>query len=119
MHYVSCLNGDDSENAWHYLVDLGPLALPYIRESLYCESDNRKREQLIQILAEHRDEKSLGLFSDALYDPAEEVWKTALDAIVTVGGSTARDLLQTAEAKIAAGRREWLREALEQISVDG
>jgi HEAT repeat protein len=115
MDYVSSLGENDSENAWHALVELSTEALPYIREAYHLADDNKKRELLIQVLAEQRDEESLALFSELLYDPAPEIWKAALDALVSIGGSTAADLLRKAEANVTAERCDWVREALQQF----
>jgi hypothetical protein len=114
-YYVSHLGRDDSEDAWHSLVDLGSAALPYIREAYHCAADDRKRVLLIQVLAEQKDEKSLVVFKSALHSSASEVWKAALDALVSLGGSAATELLRTAETEVPAERLSWIREALQQI----
>jgi HEAT repeat protein len=114
-YYVALLSGDDSENAWHSLLDLGPDSLPYVRQAYYAVGDDRSRELLIQILAERRDKEAFGLFREALYSPSSAVWKAALDAIVSIGGSAAADLLRATEAKISKERRKWIIEALQQI----
>jgi hypothetical protein len=60
--------------------------------------------------------ESFPLFNEALNSPASEVWKAALDALVTLSGPTAKALLETAEAELPIDRRAWVREALKQIS---
>jgi HEAT repeat protein len=114
LYYVARLNRDSS--AWHSLVELGFEALPKIREAFRSSADGRKRALLIEVLAERRDEESFPLFNEALYSPVSEVWKTALDALVTLGGPTAKALLEIAEAELPIKRRAWIREALKQIS---
>jgi hypothetical protein len=44
-----------------------------------------------------------------------KIWKAALDALVSIGGSTAADLLRKAESNVAAERCDWIREALQQF----
>jgi hypothetical protein len=116
IYYLSHLDGNNREDAWHSLVELGSAALPYIRETYHCAADDRKRVLLIQALAELRDAESLDLFSEALHSSSAEVWKTALDALVSLGGSATTELLCTAEAEMPAERRNWIREALHQIT---
>jgi hypothetical protein len=116
MYYLSRLDGNNWEDAWHSLVELGSAALPCIREAYHCAADDRRRVLLIQVLAELRNEESFALFGEALHSSSSEVWKAALDALVSLGGSAATELLRTAEAKVPAERRGWIREALQQIT---
>ena len=116
MYYLSQMDGNNWEDAWHSLAELGSAALPYIRETYHCAADDRKRVLLIQVLAELRDAESLDLFNEALHSSSAEVWKKALDALVSLGGSAAAELLCTAEAEMPAERRDWIREALHQIT---
>ena len=114
MYYVARLDGDPS--AWHSLVELDVEALPYIREAYRSTSDDRRRVLIIEVLSECRDEQSFPLLKEALHSPVPAIWKAALDALVTLGGSTAKSLLKTAETELQNERRSWIKEALQQIS---
>jgi HEAT repeat protein len=113
--YVASLASADWENAWHSLLEVGPESLPYVRQAYNDAIDDRSRELLIQVLAEKRDKESLGLFRGALHSSSSAVWKAALDAIVSVDGPAAVEILRAIESSVSKDRRRWISEALRQI----
>jgi hypothetical protein len=67
----------------------------------------------------------LPALAEALQDPHDEVWKDALDGIVTLGCDQARQLLHDAHRAMrgvcepgALTRRSWIEEAMEQVQAD-
>lgn len=113
--YVAGLASADWENAWHSLLELGPESLPYVRQAYSDATVDQSRKLLIQVLAEKRDMELLGLFQGALHSSSSTVWKAALDAIVSVGGPAAVEILRAIESSVSKDRRRWISEALHQI----
>src|SRR5262245_60741802 len=110
------LDGPDADNVLCTLRTL-PGALSVVVEELRRTSDIRRREALVHCLGQFRDPAALPALADALADPIDRVWKEALDAIVTLGGSGGRDVLARARAKESEGsaKREWIDEAFHQL----
>ena len=110
------LEGPDAENVLCTLQGL-PGALAVVVEEFYNASDVRRREALVHCLGQFRDPAALPALADALADPADRVWKEALDAIVTLGGTGGREVLERARAKESArsAKREWIDEAIGQL----
>ena len=110
------LEGPKAENALCALQGL-PGALAVVIEEFYRASDAHRREALVHCLGQFRDCAALPALADALADSADRVWKEALDAIVTLGGSGGREVLERARGKEPehSMRREWIDEAIGQV----
>ena len=74
---------------------------------------------LIHCLWQYRDRAAAPTLGSALWDADDQVWKEALDGLVTLGGVEAeRVLLDTRDARVGDETRvkgEWLEEAIEQL----
>lgn len=114
--YVSQLAGTKSEDAWHGLVELGPAALPFLHAAFESTAEPAVRSLLLRVIQEHRDEGSIDLLVAALGDGSREVWMTALDVLVAIGGERARAALARFECVAPEERRAWLCEASGQVS---
>src|SRR5262245_45444061 len=68
---------------------LGIAALPHFVDAFNGEPDPRRRSRLIRIIWQFRDRSALPVLGEALRDPHDQVWKDALDGIVTLGGDQA------------------------------
>jgi hypothetical protein len=79
------------------------------------------RAFLVHVIWQIRDRSAVDFLGAALSDPDPEVWKEALDGLVTLGGPTAlgwidRMLEQVGQGELPNGlSEEWLREAREQM----
>jgi HEAT repeat protein len=119
--YLDQFRDGDWDVAFHGLIEEGPQILPELMSAFATEEDPEIRAALVQVVGEHRRMESVPFLSQALDDPDPEVWKKALDALVTVGGESARESLrQAAERSRASGqeeadRAEWIQEALDQV----
>jgi hypothetical protein len=67
------------------------------------------------VISEYRAPQALDLLARTLKARDEEMWKLALDGLVTLGGDSARRVLVDALNSAEPRKREWIDEALEQI----
>ena len=87
--YLNELTGSDWEDAWHSLVEMGPGALPYVIQSFELACDRSVALKLILVVNEYRTPAALPFLANLLLNADPDIWKTALDGIVTIGGSAA------------------------------
>jgi hypothetical protein len=106
-------------------VDLGTAALAHFIDAVKEERDPRRRSRLISVVWQFRDRSALPILADALQDSDDEVWKDALDGIVTLGGDQALQLLRDAQPAMrgvgepaALTKLSWITEAIEQVQAN-
>ncbi len=80
------------------------------------EASPQRRTTIVRIVWESRTPKSLTFLAQALSDPVDSVWQEALNGIATIGGEEAMTLLHAMLPASQANKREWIIEALSQIS---
>jgi hypothetical protein len=119
-HYVRELGGSRADDAFHSLVELGTGALPYICEALRTDRDRAVQIRLAQIVCHSRTPEALSCLRELLNDTDADIWKTALDGFVIIGGeSSGREaalrILCDRRETAADDQREWIDEAIEQI----
>ena len=120
-HYVNELGGPNNQDAWHSLVEADDAIIPFLVEAYRSEADPKRRSLLVNVIWEHRVPESLEFLAEALGDPVDEVWKSALDGIVAIGGPIASGVLESARHRIEtdnkgyAERIEWIDEGIQQI----
>ena len=112
---VRHLQGPLSDDAWHLLIEAGPAVAPAVIDALMSTTLPRVRVKLISALAELRLRDTSVVFAGMLHDPEPEVWKAALDALVTVGGPSARFVLERELATCSPQQRPWIEEAIDKI----
>ena len=118
--YASELAGSRADDAWHALLELGPAALPLVSDALRSARQGQVRVRLAEVLAHSRSIEALPFLRELLNERDAEMWKVALDGLVTLGGeptvrSGALEVLAAAREIAAVDRREWIDEAIEQI----
>ena len=91
---VTKLPGIHSDDAWHSLVEMGPDALPYVVKAFEEERDPSVALALIRVVNEYRVEAALPFLSNVLGNSDPNVWKAALDSILSIGGSSAAECLR-------------------------
>lgn len=114
------LHGAEPEDAVCAIRELPAEGLSVVADGYRRESDGSRRQVIIHALWESRNPAVLSTLSLALSDPDDRVWKEALDGIVTLGGSQARQILERARDALAdqpelLERRTWVHEAIEQM----
>ena len=80
------------------------------------EPDSSIRSTLLNIAWQTNSSDAFPLMAEALNDTEPRVWKEALDGLVTLGGTTALDVIRQGSGRTNAEKAEWLDEAIEQIT---
>jgi HEAT repeat protein len=114
--YVGQLAGPRADDAWHSLVEAGPSGLPYVVEAFRATPDTGIRVSLIEVVGQYRSSEAVPFLAGLLYDRDPEIWKAALDSLVTIGGPAVRDALAAAEMAATEERRAWIAEAIQQVT---
>jgi HEAT repeat protein len=119
--YLDRLRRGKVNDAFFDLIELGPSALPILIDAFRREPDNSVRAFLLNVIWEFRSPASIPILADALNDPDPEVWKQALDGLVTIKSKEALSALQAEKLRRletdaeTAEFRSWLDEAIEQL----
>jgi HEAT repeat protein len=117
-YYVEKARTGDSEAAFHGLRALANSTLPALQDAYRSETDADVRALLVHAIWQHRQPSAIEFLGDALRDPSPEVWKQALDGLVTLASPEAKRVLQVAATRDEnKERRDWIAEAIEQVDV--
>jgi HEAT repeat protein len=101
---------------FHALLELDHGALTALQAAYRSEADPNTRSLIVHAIWEHRQPAALDFLGEALLDPAPEVWKQALDGLVTLASPEALRALQSAaKCEQNKERRDWIEEAIEQF----
>jgi hypothetical protein len=120
-HYAGELAGSRADDAFHSLLELGPAALLHVAEAFRLSRDPTVKRRLAEVTSESRSFEALPLLVELLQDEDTEIWKTALDGLVTLSEDPAT---RTRALEILAGERKsadqekraWIEEAWAQVS---
>lgn len=110
------------EDAFCDLIHHGPFIVPYLVEAFHNEPDRDVRFGLVEAINEHRLPESVGFLGEVL---ETDLWKLALDGLVTIGSPSATEVLKRARQRLQEGGRrqrvqvEWIDEAIQQIEESG
>ncbi len=101
-------------------MDYGICAIPYFISAFQKESDPTNRARLVRIIWQFRDAAAFATLAAALDDSSDDVWKDALDGLVTLGGDQALTILAKAREVLTANptaqeKLSWIDEAADQI----
>ena len=118
-YYVNQLSGDHADDAWHSLVELGPAALPHVVRAFEAQSGRAASVALIRVASEFRTKDALPFLATLLGVADGEIWKTALDGIVSIGGEAAVNCLREVSKTQGADKQPWVEEAINQINEAG
>jgi HEAT repeat protein len=92
-----------------------------LEDAFRLEKDAHVRAFLVKVLWEQRDPAVLSLLASALGDRNAEVWKEALNGLVTLASPHSLEILGDALRQPISGRAEqdkfgsWVSEAIDQI----
>ena len=113
--YLQQARSGDVESAFHNLLELDPSALPALQQAYFLEEDPVVRSLLVEVIWQHREPSVVGFLANALNDPAPDVWKEALDGLVTLASPESLQRLQSAaRSQRDPERQAWIEEAIEQ-----
>ncbi len=119
--YLSKLRSGDFEDAFHSLTEVGHSVVPKLIDAFHKESASDVRAELVRIIWNHRRPETVFFLGEALRDVSSEVWKSALDGLVTLATSGALETLKSALTRSFANKKEadnfrkWVEEAIEQV----
>jgi hypothetical protein len=117
-YYLNRAKNGDREAAFCGLIELPRHLLPDLEDAYRDEADPLIRALIVHAVWQHRLPSSVGFLAAALEDPRPDVWKEALDGLVTLASAESRQVLEL--AKHRAGEqdetlRAWIEEAIEQV----
>jgi hypothetical protein len=115
-HYVAKLTGAGADDAWHSIVEAGPTAPPHVIDAFNRTSARRVKVCLVQIISEYRSTAAIPFFETLLRSDEAEIWKAALDGLVTLGGEAALDALSAVSPSAAPEKQLRIDEARRQIN---
>ena len=92
-YYIQQLGGPNEDNAFHSLIEADSAVIPDLVAAYRLEVSPRKRAVLIEIIGYHRETASVDFLADALQEKEPDIWKAALDALVTINHPTALNAL--------------------------
>lgn len=124
-YYIKRLRGPDSDDAYHSLIEAGNAIVPILIDAYRTEQDSVIRSELVKVVSQHQLPEVIDLLSEAIDDPAPEIWKSALDGLVATGGQLAIRVLESARQRLQPSDRkehtkaEWIDEAIQQIREQG
>ncbi len=110
---VANLGGPTSSEMWHSLVECGPDVKLVAGAFPVASVDVKVR--LLGALREWRTPECVPVAEVALQASEAQVWKEALDVLVTIGGAKVAESLRQSLESSAGAKREWLEEALQQV----
>jgi len=120
-HYLLEFGSAEWAHAFHRLVELGPVALPFLRSRFDEARDPALRAEIVIVAQQWHSADALALFAQALEDGRPPVWKAALDGLVDLATPQACAVLERAlsaprpQGRAADDFEAWLREALAQV----
>jgi hypothetical protein len=111
---LASLAGSERKTAWHSLVESGPdvqlIALAF------RAANPEVQVLLLRALREWRTPECFPLAELALQAAETQVWKEALDVLVTIGGIQSANALRKSLMASSGSKREWIEEALQQVT---
>ncbi|HMO16101.1 MAG TPA: HEAT repeat domain-containing protein [Pirellulaceae bacterium] len=113
---VSALR-DGGENAYHTLIESHDAIVPQLIEHYTNANDGELRARIVEVIWQHRVPTTVSFLASALNDEHPEVWKQAIDGLVTIGGDHSVGALKTllGQIKYDDARSPWIAEAIDQI----
>jgi len=117
-YYISEARNGDFDAAYHGLIELPNDLLPDLEDAYRSEADPVIRALIVEAVWQHRLPSSVDFLAIALEDPHPEVWKEALDGLVTLASPESRKVLELAKSRMAghdATFRAWVTEAIDQV----
>ena len=119
-HYLHQFRQSKSEDAFFALIHLDESQVPNLINAYRDETNADIQALLVEIISHYKQPTSLGLLTNALQSPNPQVWKNALDGIVSIGGQASIQVLEEEKQRLLvekhfSERLEWIEEALQQI----
>jgi hypothetical protein len=122
--YLEWFRAGDRDRAFFGLLEMPDGILSELMEVFHNETSSSLREFLVEVIWQHRQQSSIPFLAQALFDSSKEVWKQALDGLVTLASPLALSSLEAARCRQFSSRQEleefqrWIDEAVEQIKME-
>jgi hypothetical protein len=119
-YYIKRLGEPDRDDGYHGLIEASDEIIPFLVNAFRVEQVPGIRADLVEIIWQHRNPETIEFLSEALNDPAQEVWKNALDGLVALACPKAIEALRLARSPVLHKKSQkekfqrWLEEAIEQ-----
>jgi hypothetical protein len=121
-YYLNELCGENSDDAFHSLLEAPDKAVPFIIEGYTKLTDSEAKATVIKILAERKGRFIMLFFERALQDQDELVWKAALNALVRIGAGEPLSILLRTKSRLRKPGDDkfmrWLDEAIQELERD-
>jgi hypothetical protein len=106
----------DREKAFFGLLEMDHRILPELMAAFPSERDSQVRAFLVEVIWQHRQPSAVSFLGEAVHDSAPEVWKQAIDGLVTLASPAALAVLRAAKTKRpnSDGFHHWIDEAIDQ-----
>jgi HEAT repeat protein len=117
--YLDWARAGNREAALEGLIDLGEAAIPRLLDAYRAEADPALRMLIVEAAWQIRSHASVDFLGEALEDPDPQVWRQALDGLVTLASAESLRILKAARDSIRPGDEEfqtWLEQAIEDAS---
>ena len=117
--YLEMARAGRKEAALRNLVELGEPAVSGLEEAYRSESDPAVRALLVEAVWQIRAPSAVGFLGEALQDPEPDVWRQALDGLVTLASRESLQILESARDRVGDDGGEfgeWLDGAIEDVS---
>lgn len=115
----SLCRGNDGDNAFHTLIEADKSIIPLLVQQFTTRACGADRARIVEVIWQHRDNASIPFCVSALRDPHPEVWRQALDGLVTIGGIKSQAALIDFRSELAEDSEQasWVDEAIGQIQL--
>jgi HEAT repeat protein len=117
--YLDWARTGNREAAFEALIGLGEPAIPRLLEAYRAEADPALRALIVEVVWQIRSYASRDFLGEALQDPSAEVWRQALDGLVTLATPESLQILEEARDSVRGADedfRAWVEGAIEDVS---
>ena len=96
-------------------MEAGPAALPHVVKAYESQRDPHVRATLVRVVSEYRSPDACPFLEGALRVAEPDIWKAALDGLITLGSAAALDVLCRTVKVVSANQRGWIEKAIQQV----
>lgn len=118
--YIEQYREGQSDDAFHGLLELDNGVLHELTQAFHESTDTSMRAFLLNVIWQHRQASVIPLLAEALFDRDSDVWKEAIDGLVTLNSPESLQALRRARMRQFTNDREgqryreWLEEGIRQ-----
>jgi hypothetical protein len=116
--YLERFRQGHGHDAFHGLLELEHAALPDLAQAFQASADTSMRAFLLNVIWQHRQSSEIPLLAEALFDREPEIWREAMDGLVTFACPESVQALHRAKTRHFTNDRgeqlfiEWLEETI-------